>query len=205
VDGDLLIGIIERVGIFVFGLSGGLAAVRHRMDIVGVMIVALLPAVGGGTLRDLLLDLPVFWLDDNPSILLAAAGGLAAFFAPGYFARLKALVWLDAVGLALFAVVGADKAMDLHHGFLVTVMMGAMTAAAGGLIRDVVCNETPLLLREEVYFTAACLGASVYWGARTLGLGDWECLLAGAAAGLALRAAGIVFRLSLPKPRAGGE
>ena len=195
-----LIEFIDRLGVFVFALSGGMLAVRHRMDLLGVMVISLFPAVGGGTLRDLLLGVPVFWLTDQASLILALAAGLAAFFFARFWSRLQILVWLDAAGLALFAAVGASKAYEIDGSFLVCVFMGAMTATAGGLIRDVVCNESPMLLREDVYATAAIIGASVVWGAREAGAFDQEALLLGAAAAMAVRAVGIIFKLSLPRP-----
>lgn len=197
-----LIELVDRVGVFVFALSGGMVAVRHRMDLLGVMVVSLFPAIGGGTLRDLLLGVPVFWLTDQASLILALGAGLAAFFFANFWARLHALVWADAAGLALFAVVGASKAYDVDGSFLVSVFMGALTATAGGLIRDVVCNESPMLLREEVYATAAIAGASTFWLVRQAGMSGQEGLLVGALVAFAVRTAGIVFKLRLPRPPA---
>ena len=195
-----LIELVDRIGVFVFALSGGMVAVRHRMDLLGVLVISLFPAVGGGTLRDLLLGVPVFWLTDQASLILALSAGLAAFFFANFWARLHALVWVDAAGLALFAVVGASKAYAVDGSFLVSVFMGAMTATAGGLIRDVVCNESPMLLREEVYATAAIAGAATYWLAREAGMAGQESLVVGALVAFAVRAAGIVFNLRLPRP-----
>jgi uncharacterized membrane protein YeiH len=197
-----LIELVDRVGVFVFALSGGMVAVRHRMDVLGVMVVSLFPAIGGGTLRDLLLGVPVFWLTDQASLILALSAGLAAFFFANFWARLHALVWADAAGLALFAVVGASKAYTVDGSFLVSVFMGALTATAGGLIRDVVCNESPMLLREEVYATAAIADASTFWLAREAGMSEQEGLLTGSLVAFAVRTAGIVFKLRLPRPPA---
>ncbi len=197
-----MIELVDRVGVFVFALSGGMVAVRHRMDLLGVMVVSLFPAIGGGTLRDLLLGVPVFWLTDQASLILALGAGLAAFFFANFWARLHALVWADAAGLALFAVVGASKAYEVDGSFLVSVFMGALTATAGGLIRDVVCNESPMLLQEEVYATAAIAGASTFWLVRQAGMSGQEALLVGALVAFVVRTAGIVFKLRLPRPPA---
>lgn len=197
-----MIELVDRVGVFVFALSGGMVAVRHRMDLLGVMVVSLFPAIGGGTLRDLLLGVPVFWLTDQASLILALGAGLAAFFFANFWARLHALVWADAAGLALFAVVGASKAYEVDGSFLVSVFMGALTATAGGLIRDVVCNESPMLLQEEVYATAAIAGASTFWLVRQAGMSGQEALLVGALIAFVVRTAGIVFKLRLPRPPA---
>ena len=204
-DAGLALALLDRAGVFAFALSGGLTAVRHRLDIFGVVVIALLTAVGGGTLRDLLLDQPVFWLNDHASLLLASGAGIAAFLAPGFWSRLRSLVWIDAVGLSLFTVVGASKALQLGHGFLVVVIMGTMTATAGGLIRDVVCNETPLLLRQDVYAAAALAGAAAYWAFSVAGAGEAASLAAGALTAFAIRAAAIRFSISLPQSTPGPD
>lgn len=197
----LLLTLADRIGVFVFALSGGLAAVRQRMDLFGVVALAFLPAIGGGTLRDVILDAPVFWLTDTLVLGLAALGGLAAFFLHRVIEAFRPLRWADAAGMALFAVAGAAKAADLGQPFVIVLIMGVMTATAGGLLRDVVANLDPLLLREDIYATAALLGASVYATLHFAGVDEGLAFAAGLAAGFGLRALAIVFGLSLPKPR----
>lgn len=197
-SGELILNLFDWAGVFVFALSGGLMAVRQKFDILGCVIIAWLPAIGGGTLRDLLLGEPVFWLDDPISLGLATLAGIAAFFGPHFWARIKALVWIDAAGLALFAVVGASKAAALGHGLLICTLMGTMTATAGGLIRDVVCNETPLLLREEIYATAALFGAGSYYLSATAGLDEAAALALGAAIAFIIRGLSLTFDWHLP-------
>lgn len=197
---DLALILIDRIGVFVFAISGGILAVRKQMDLLGVIVLAFLPAIGGGTLRDLILDQPVFWLSDSTTLLVALAGGLTAFLGHRVLELFRPLRWADAVGMAVFAVTGAAKALALGHGLIIVLIMGAMTASAGGLLRDVVANEEPLVLKTgEVYATAALLGAGVYYGAAAAGLAPDLALLSGIVAGFALRAAGIVFGLSLPR------
>ena len=198
---DLIAIFADRIGVFVFALSGGIAAVRKDMDLLGIIILAFLPAVGGGTLRDLILDAPVFWLEDTLSLWLAVLGGLAAFFFYKAIENFKPLRWADAIGLALFAVTGAAKAADLGHDFLIILIMGVMTASAGGLIRDVVANRDPLLLKEDIYATAALLGAVVFAVLLHFGVSDGLALAAGFVSAFVLRALAILFKLSLPKPR----
>ncbi len=201
IDAEWLVRNLDLAGVFVFALSGGLAAVRQDMDLFGIVVVAFFPAIGGGTLRDLLLNQPVFWLNDRPALMVAALGGLAAFLAPGFWRRLKSLVWIDAVGLSLFAMVGASKALELGHGLVITAIMGAITATAGGLIRDIVCGQKAMLLREDIYGTAALLGGAVFWTARHFDLDPSLALIAGALSVFALRAIAIRFEIDLPKPR----
>ena len=151
---------LDLIGVYVFAISGGLVAIRHKLDILGVFVICLLPAIGGGTLRDLLLDVSVFWLDSPMIIFVALAGGLSAIIYK-YWTRVRLLVWVDGLGLALFAVVGTLKTFELGFGVLTCVMMGTITATAGGLLRDVVCNEPPLLLRQDIYATAAIAGSAL--------------------------------------------
>lgn len=194
----LFLDLFDWVGVFVFAVSGGLIAVRQRMDIFGVVVIALLPAIGGGTLRDVLLGQPVFWLDDPVSLLIATSAGVAAFLAPRFWTKFKSLRWLDSAGLALFAVVGASKAYSLDYGIIICTIMGTITATAGGLLRDVVCNETPMLLKADIYAMAAFAGSAVYFLSRENGQSELIALSAGAALIFTLRAVTIIYKLNLP-------
>lgn len=198
---EILLLFADRLGVLVFALSGGIAAVRKEMDLFGVIVLAFLPAVGGGTLRDVILDVPVFWLSDTISLWLALFGGLVAFFFTRFVENFRPLRWVDAAGLALFAVTGAAKAEALGHGFIIILIMGVMTATAGGLLRDVVANRDPLLLKEDIYATAALLGSASFAVALMLGLSTGLAFAVGLAAGFGLRALAIIFGWSLPKPR----
>jgi len=199
---ELILSLFDGLGIFVFGLSGGLMAVRQKFDLLGVIAIAFLPAIGGGTLRDLLLDQPVFWLTDTYILWLPTLAGILAFILPDRLSRIRSLKWIDAGGLALFAVVGASKAMGLGFDFGICVLMGTITATAGGVIRDVVCNETPLLLRQDIYATAAILGAATFFLATVLGLGELAALSLGASVCFVVRALSLHFGWNLPAPDA---
>lgn len=194
----LIFDLFDWMGVFVFALSGGLIAIRQKMDIFGVVIIALLPAIGGGTLRDILLGQPVFWLEDQMSLLIAASAGVAAFLSPKFWTKLRSLRWLDSAGLALFAVVGASKTYSLDYNLLICAIMGMITATAGGLLRDVVCNETPMLLKADIYATAAFGGAVLYVLAREQGQSELISLSIGAALVFSLRAITIIYKLNLP-------
>lgn len=196
---ELILSLFDGLGIFVFGLSGGLMAVRQKFDLLGVIAIAFLPAIGGGTLRDLLLDQPVFWLTETHTLILPTLAGILAFLAPDRLARIRSLKWIDAGGLALFAVVGAAKAMELGYGPGICILMGTITATAGGVMRDVVCNETPLLLRQDIYATAAILGAGAFFAARFFGLGELAALSIGAGLCFIVRALSIRFGWNLPR------
>ena len=200
-DPELFLLFADRAGTFVFALSGGIAAVRRDMDLFGVIMLAFLPAVGGGTLRDLLLDVPVFWLEDTWALLFALAGGLAAFFAASTIDAWKPLRWADAAGLALFAVAGAAKAAELGFNIVVMLLMGIITATFGGLLRDVVANREPLILKEDIYATAALLGGGAFALLSAVSETEPFAFLGGCLAAFALRGAAILFQWELPKPR----
>lgn len=157
-----LLGALDYLSVFIFALSGALAASRAQLDIVGFLFIGALTAVGGGTVRDVLLNREtVFWIA-NPWIIATACGAavLVFFTAHRLESRRRALDWLDAGALAVAVPAGVGVALSLGHGPGVVLMMGMSTGALGGLMRDVVCNEVPLVLRQgELYLSAAFAGA----------------------------------------------
>ena len=186
-----LIVVLEMLGTAAFAVSGALAASRKNMDIFGFTVLALMPAVGGGTLRDLILDrTPVFWVANPWYVAVALSAALAVFlrrFRPG--GRMRLLVWVDALGLALFAALGTEISLEFGAGPLVAVMLGVTTGVAGGMIRDIICNEIPLVLTGDIYATAAFAAGLVFVGADALGIDRNLGLVAAVAAGFAVRAA----------------
>lgn len=196
--------LLDAFGIFVFALSGGLAAARRQLDPFGFLVLAFLPAVGGGTLRDLILDRTVFWVvDPLPLVLIGVAAGVTFFFSAPVARRERLLRWLDALGLSVFAVLGARRGLLVTGDPLVAVVMGVMTAVVGGVLRDVVCNEIPLILHREIYATAAVAGALVYVLCVQSGMDGQLALLPGAITAFLLRAAGLIRGWSLPRPPGG--
>ena len=192
--------LLEMLGTAAFAVSGALAASRKNMDIFGFCVLALMPAVGGGTVRDVIIDrVPVFWISDNRYIAVAIIAALIVFFTsyrPG--ARRRILIWMDAVGLALFAALGTEICLQHDTGPLVAIMLGVTTAVTGGMIRDVICNEIPLILSREIYATAAFVAAVSYVLADGAGLGDPLPLIIAVVAGFTIRALGIIYNWSLP-------
>jgi uncharacterized membrane protein YeiH len=191
---------LDWFGICVFALSGALVASRKRMDIVGFALLGCVTGIGGGTVRDVLLgSLPVFWVKQPAYLLTCVAMACVAFFVAHLVqSRMRVLVWCDAVGLALFSVTGAATALASGSGVAIAVTMGVATATLGGVIRDILGGEIPIILRREIYVTAALVGAGVFVGCDYLGLAKDVALVAGFVAAFALRAAAIVFDLSLP-------
>ncbi len=198
---ELLLTVLDRFGVLVFAVSGGVVAVRARMDILGVLVLSFLPALGGGTLRDLILDTDVFWLTDGWSLAMVGLGALLAFFFTDAAEGFKPMRWADAVGLAIFAVTGAAKTLALGHSIAIAVIMGGVTASAGGLLRDIVADREPLLLKEDIYATAALLGALAFCLSIEFGLSPSLATGIGFTIGFAIRAAALRYGLSLPKRR----
>jgi uncharacterized membrane protein YeiH len=189
-------------GVAVFAASGAIAAARQKHDIVTFIFFAALTGVGGGSLRDVLLDTPVFWITD-PNHLLISAGVGAALWLIGFPERpLKALLWLDAIGLAVFGILGSAKALALGISPPVAVVMGVLTAAAGGIVRDVTAGEPSVLLRGEVNVTAALAGCTAFVLADPL-FGREGASLLGIALIFAIRAGAILWGWSLPEYRGG--
>ena len=156
--------VLDLFGVAVFAVSGALAAGRKGMDLFGVMVVSTVTAVGGGTLRDVLLDnQPLFWVRDVNYLLVAfGAAALTLAYVRAFRPPRGSLLVADAFGLALFTVIGARVALEDGAPALICVIMGVVTGSAGGLLRDVLCAEVPLLLRRDVYALAAMAGASLY-------------------------------------------
>lgn len=192
------ITVLDIMGVIVFAASGALVASRKEMDLIGFGLMACLTGVGGGTLRDVLLDRPVFWIADPLAIWISLTIAVLLFFTAHLVQRrYPVLLWADAVGIALYGVMGAELAGQSGAGPLVAVVMGMMTATFGGLLRDVLCGETPLILRKEVYATAAALAATTHVGLSLIGVSFEISAVAGIAAGFTLRALGIAKGLSL--------
>ena len=153
---------LDYASVFVFALTGALTASRAQLDLIGFAFLANLTAVGGGTIRDLLLDRnPIFWINAPSFIVVASAAAALVFVTAHLFeSRLRLILWLDALALAVAVAAGVGVALSLNHTAIVVAIMGAVTGTMGGLMRDVVANEVPLALKQgELYVTAAFAGA----------------------------------------------
>lgn len=200
---DDLLAVLTWAAAAVLAVAGALSASRKQLDPVGFMLVACLCAFGGGTVRDVILNQTVFWLAVPGMVALAAGLAILVFFTAHLLERrFVVLLWADAVGLGLFAVLGAEAAQRAGAAPWVAVLMGTITATAGGILRDVVCAEVPLILRREIYATAAALGAAVFVLLQEAGLTRDAAISLGGLAAFGLRAAAIVTGWSLPAYRA---
>lgn len=156
---------IEIAGTFAFAVSGAFAGMRKELDPFGVLIMAFVPAIGGGTLRDILInDLPVAWLRNSMTIwVIVVAAVLAMFFAGQLKKMYKLLFLFDAVGLGLFTIIGIEKGIEHQYSPGVCVALGILTGCFGGVLRDVLLNEVPLLFRKEIYAMACLAGGVTYF------------------------------------------
>jgi uncharacterized membrane protein YeiH len=189
---------LDWAGLAVFAASGALAAAKAQRDIVAAGFFAIVTATGGGTMRDLLIDAPVFWMHDAAPLLICLAVAIAVWLVPRRWWPERALDWCDAAGLAAYATYGAGKA--LHYGIppLPAAMMGIVTASMGGIIRDTVAGVPSILLRHELYVSAALVAAGLFVGLTLAGLpAPWPAII-GAAAGFGLRGASIRWGWSMP-------
>jgi uncharacterized membrane protein YeiH len=170
---------------------------------VGFILIACVTAFGGGTMRDLILGAPVFWLKAPGMVLLASGVALLVFFTAHLEERrFEALLWADAVGLGLFAVLGTEAALLWGGPPWVAILMGTITATFGGILRDIICAVLPLILRREIYATAAAFGALVFVVLTQAGMPRDLALPIGAFAGFALRGAAILRGWSMPTYKA---
>jgi uncharacterized membrane protein YeiH len=195
---------LDLFGVVVFAISGALEAGRKRLDLFGTLVIAVVTAIGGGTLRDVILSSrPVFWIADSNYLVVAIGAGALTFVLGQQRGRARpgtatALLVADALGLAVFTVLGCQKALALDTPPLVAVIMGMMSGVVGGMIRDVLCGDIPLVLHKEIYATASLVGGTVYMLLRHLGWEDAANTLVASAVVFVIRLLAIRLNLSLP-------
>lgn len=189
---------LDLIGIAVFAISGALVAADKRQTLVTFIFFAVTAGVGGGTLRDLLIGAPVFWVHHNATMVVCIAAALSVWFLAKARSVQRTILWFDAFGLAVYAVYGTEKA--LRHGIapVPACLMGVMTACVGGIVRDLLAQQPSILLRPEIYVTAAALAASLYLMLTSLGAIPLAAATVAALTGFGLRGAAIVRGLGLP-------
>lgn len=195
---ELLIVILTYAGIAVFAASGAIAAARRKHTIIEFIFFATITGIGGGTLRDLLIGVPVFWIHQNAYLAVCAGVAVSVWLLGTRVWHFRALLWLDAIGLAAFSVIGAAKTLSLGLPPLVAVAMGVLTGTFGGIIRDVLANQPSILLGREIYVSAALLGSGVFVMLTAAGLETFVAGIIGTMAGFALRGGALAFGWTLP-------
>lgn len=196
-----MIELIAIIGTIAFAVSGALMGAKHQLDIVGMMFLACITGVGGGTLRDIILDIEVFWLVDWHYIAICVISAVVVYYRANRLGKYNSLlIWADAVGMALFAALGAAKALGAGANPLVAAILGMFGACLGGVIRDTLVNEIPLMMRKEIYVTAALTGGlitalSIQW----LQLSPIVALVLGGLIALFIRGLALIKNISLPQ------
>ncbi|HET9810672.1 MAG TPA: trimeric intracellular cation channel family protein [Sphingomicrobium sp.] len=190
--------LLDYFGIAVFAVSGALVAAEKKQTLVTFIFFAVATGVGGGTLRDLLIGAPVFWVRANGTLLICIAAALIVWLASRRRFAGAALLWFDAAGLAAYATYGAAKALAFDVAPVPAFAMGVLTACAGGIIRDMLAGEPSILMRPELYVTAAALAAGLFVVLAVIGTPGWIAVIVAALAGFALRGVAIAKGWSLP-------
>ena len=193
------ITLLDYAGVTVFAATGALAASRKQLDIIGYLFLASVTGIGGGTFRDLILGVPVFWVGNRVYVLICALVAVAVFFtAHRVESRYKLLLWLDAVGIAAFSVMGAAKGLALTGSPVVAIVTGVLTATFGGILRDLLAGEPSVLLKPEIYVSAALAGAAVFTLGDLAGLPPLLSDMAGFATAFAVRGGALRFGWAFP-------
>lgn len=194
-----VITFLDYFGVFVFAMSGVLAASEKQLDLFGGFIIAFVTALGGGTLRDLFLNIDISWILDTTYIYTVIAGTTFALIFKKIAKHIRKTVYLfDSIGIGLFTILGVQKALALDVPIIVVIMFGVITATFGGVIRDILCNEIPLIFRKEIYATACIVGASIYVGLDYYGLNEITNIIISGSIIILIRIVAVVKKLSMP-------
>ena len=197
-DPQKVLAALDFAGVAVFAATGALAAAREKHDVVTFAFFAAITGVGGGTLRDLLIGQPVFWVQDWRYIAVCLAAALTIWMIGRRDWRFRALLWLDAIGLGAYGVMGAAKAEAVGMAPLICIVMGALTACFGGIVRDLLAGQPSILLRREITVSAALLAATAFVVLRLPDTSIWPAAVVSALLGFGLRAGALRWGWSLP-------
>ncbi len=190
--------LLDYFGIGVFAVSGALAAAERKLDFVTFIFFAVVTGVGGGTIRDVLIGAPVFWVNTNSTLMICIGAALGVWFLSWREIAERAVLWFDAIGMAAYAAYGASKALTYGVSPVPAFVMGVITACAGGIIRDLLASEPTILLRRELYITPAALASGLFVTLFVVGLPAFAAASIAAVAGFTLRALAISRGLTLP-------
>lgn len=203
-NNQAIIYALDLLGTVAFAASGALAGVRRGMDLLGVIVLGIVTATGGGVIRDVLLnDTPPFCFKNELYLYLALAASVVVFLTPRSFERMnRAMLLLDALGLGTFLVIGTSKALQFNLGLMGSIIMGVMTATCGGLVRDLLSNQIPLILQREIYASACVVGGALFYFLHFTELPNTVNLTVSAATVILIRCAAIVKGWQLPRGQA---
>lgn len=192
---------LDILGIIAFSISGVLVALNKRMDAFGVLIIAFVTAVGGGTLRDLLIGFtPVSWMQDITFTMVILGSTIVAILFKKYLDYLrKSLFLFDTIGIGLYTVIGVEKGINAGLHPIICIALGTITACFGGVLRDILCNEIPVIFRKEIYATACIIGGVLYFVLRKAGVSTDFIFMASGLTVMLIRICAVKFKISLPK------
>jgi uncharacterized membrane protein YeiH len=194
-----VITILDYIGVLVFAISGILAASGKKLDLFGGFIIAFVTALGGGTLRDLLLNVDIGWIEHTNYIYIVIFGTLGALVFKKTLKKIRKTIFLfDTIGISLFTILGVQKELALDAPLVVAVMFGVITATFGGVIRDILCNDIPLIFRKEIYATACVLGGICYVSLHTFGASENINLIISGFVIAGIRTISVLKKYSLP-------
>ncbi len=196
-----LVTILDLTGTLVFAISGSLMAKQHDFDIFGAAVVAFVTALGGGTVRDLLIGVaPVGWMIDPKYLLTVSVAVVLAAIFPAYLLRIRRTMFLfDTIGIGIFTLIGIQKALGLGLSPTIALIMGMVTAVFGGVIRDILCTEIPLIFRKEIYATACLAGGVIYLLSIHLGANNNMAMVVSMCIIISIRLVSVVKQIALPK------
>lgn len=174
ISADMVIYVLDMLGIIACALAGTTLAIYKRFDLFGCILVSIVGSIGGGTVRDVMLDrMPLFWMTDLNYVIVITISSLVCQLFFGQYQKIDwILKFFDAIGLAVFSVIGLTVALSMQVHPAIAVMMGVLTSIAGGIMRDMICNEIPLVLQKEIYISASIAGSLIYLGLGAIGISD---------------------------------
>ncbi|MBU1212062.1 MAG: trimeric intracellular cation channel family protein [Alphaproteobacteria bacterium] len=194
------LALLDYAGVSLFAAAGALSASRKQLDVVGFVFLATVTGIGGGTVRDLILGVPVFWVEEHAYIAICALTAISTYFTAHLLeSRYRWLLWFDAVALAAYGVYGAYKGLEVTGSPIVAVVMGTLTGTLGGILRDVLANEPSVLLRKEIYISAPLAGAAVFILADIADLPMMFSAGAGFLVAFGIRSGALIFGWSMPQ------
>lgn len=195
----MILNILDYIGVIAFAISGIMAASEKQLDLFGGIIIAFVTALGGGTLRDLMLNIDITWMHDNTYIYLALGGALFAVIFKKVMRRIRKTLFLfDTIGIALFTLLGLQKSLNEETTVTVAVILGVVSATFGGVIRDILCNEIPLIFRKEIYATACLAGAACYISLEIIGFHGIMNLIISGLLIMGIRVFAVIKKLRMP-------
>jgi len=191
--------VLDILGTIAFAISGVLTAMKKKMDPFGILIIAFVTAIGGGTLRDILMDAPVVWMRNITFIYVIIGATLFAIIFQKWLSYFRTSFFLfDTIGIALYTVVGIEKGLDASYPIIICIALGTISACFGGVIRDTLCNEVPVIFRKEIYATACILGGITYFLLLYFSVPDDFILILSGSVVIIVRLLSVKFKLQLP-------